>query len=111
MKRILFFSIPFFFICTCLAQQKDKFRPGQLWKDDKGVHINAHGGGMLIHKKRIIGLVSIKLRVKLVTRRKLEYIVILPKIYIIGRIKVLPCRSLTMRGVIFRKVVFLNVLK
>lgn len=51
MKRILFFSISFFFICTCLAQQKDKFRPGQLWKDDKGVHINAHGGGMLIHKK------------------------------------------------------------
>lgn len=51
MKRILFFSIPFFFICTSLAQQKDKFRPGQLWKDDKGVHINAHGGGMLVHKK------------------------------------------------------------
>jgi beta-xylosidase len=26
------------------------FRPGDLWPDDKGVHINAHGGGMLLHK-------------------------------------------------------------
>lgn len=23
------------------------FRPGEIWKDDKGVHINAHGGGFL----------------------------------------------------------------
>ena len=28
------------------AQQKE-FRPGQLWPDNKGVHINAHGGGIL----------------------------------------------------------------
>ncbi|TCC99000.1 glycoside hydrolase family 43 protein [Pedobacter psychroterrae] len=26
------------------------FEPGQVWKDDKGVHINAHGGGILYHK-------------------------------------------------------------
>lgn len=25
------------------------FRPGELWLDDKGVHINAHGGGILFH--------------------------------------------------------------
>ncbi|MFL6636746.1 MAG: hypothetical protein ACJ8HJ_31010, partial [Massilia sp.] len=25
------------------------FRPGALWPDDKGVHINAHGGGILEH--------------------------------------------------------------
>ncbi len=25
------------------------FRPGNLWPDDRGVHINAHGGGMLFH--------------------------------------------------------------
>jgi hypothetical protein len=25
------------------------FRPGQLWLDDKGVHINAHGGGIVLH--------------------------------------------------------------
>lgn len=28
------------------AQQKE-FHPGQIWPDDKGVHINAHGGGIL----------------------------------------------------------------
>jgi len=31
------------------AQQKE-FRPGQLWPDNKGVHINAHGGGILYQK-------------------------------------------------------------
>ena len=27
----------------------NKFKPGQLWHDDKGVHINAHGGGFLYY--------------------------------------------------------------
>jgi len=31
------------------AQQKE-FHPGQVWPDDKGVHINAHGGGVLYQK-------------------------------------------------------------
>ncbi len=26
------------------------FRPGELWLDNNGVHINAHGGGMLYHE-------------------------------------------------------------
>ena len=25
------------------------FRPGELWPDNNGVHINCHGGGMLVH--------------------------------------------------------------
>src|SRR5881409_2231476 len=25
------------------------FRPGELWLDNNGVHINAHGGGVLFH--------------------------------------------------------------
>ena len=25
------------------------FQPGETWPDDKGVHINAHGGGILLH--------------------------------------------------------------
>jgi len=29
------------------AQAGDAFQPGALWLDDKGVHINAHGGGIL----------------------------------------------------------------
>jgi hypothetical protein len=31
------------------AQQKE-FQPGKIWPDDKGVHINAHGGGILYQK-------------------------------------------------------------
>lgn len=26
------------------------FSPGEIWKDDRGVHINAHGGGILYHE-------------------------------------------------------------
>ncbi len=29
----------------------DSFQSGQPWLDDKGVHINAHGGGMLFHNE------------------------------------------------------------
>ena len=29
------------------AQTATRFHPGELWPDDKGVHINAHGGGIL----------------------------------------------------------------
>lgn len=31
------------------AAQRTSFRPGEIWPDDKGVHINAHGGGVLLH--------------------------------------------------------------
>jgi hypothetical protein len=39
-------------VTTLFAFSKgDKtFKPGQLWPDDKGVHINAHGGGILFHQ-------------------------------------------------------------
>lgn len=30
------------------AEPRTSFRPGELWPDDKGVHINAHGGGLLV---------------------------------------------------------------
>lgn len=29
------------------AKTKASFRPGQTWKDNRGIHINAHGGGLL----------------------------------------------------------------
>lgn len=37
---------------SCHHQQPvlDAFYPGQEWKDNNGVHINAHGGGILYHK-------------------------------------------------------------
>jgi hypothetical protein len=31
------------------AKTKKSFRPGELWPDNNGVHINAHGGGILLH--------------------------------------------------------------
>ena len=47
MKRILLGVIGL--LCLCVAcQRKDlSFKPGEVWPDDKGVHINAHGGGIL----------------------------------------------------------------
>ncbi len=35
-----------------VSAQNNKFRPGQLWLDNNGVHINAHGGGILHINKR-----------------------------------------------------------
>jgi len=38
-------------VSNSFAQEKKaSFEPGQIWKDDKGIHINAHGGGILFHK-------------------------------------------------------------
>lgn len=34
---------------TCHAQGNSMFRPGEVWLDDKGNVINAHGGGLLYH--------------------------------------------------------------
>ena len=65
MKRILLGVIGL--LCLCVAcQRKDlSFKPGEVWPDDKGVHINAHGGGILRVGILIIGLVSIKRRARL----------------------------------------------
>jgi hypothetical protein len=45
---ILLISI---FVCTgsCRNSSDKSFRPGQLWYDNNGVPINAHGGGILWH--------------------------------------------------------------
>lgn len=32
------------------AQYHTSFKPGELWLDNNGVHINAHGGGILYHE-------------------------------------------------------------
>jgi hypothetical protein len=31
------------------SKKYDCFKPGQIWKDNNGVHINAHGGGLLFY--------------------------------------------------------------
>jgi hypothetical protein len=33
-----------------MADRRAWFAPGEIWPDDKGVHINAHGGGILFHE-------------------------------------------------------------
>lgn len=38
------------FTSLAAEQPQEKFRPGELWMDNNGVHINAHGGGLLYHE-------------------------------------------------------------
>ncbi|MBN1560775.1 beta-glucanase, partial [candidate division KSB1 bacterium] len=39
-----------FFACSSShSPVNTSFHPGDLWLDDNGVHINAHGGGILWH--------------------------------------------------------------
>jgi hypothetical protein len=38
-------------ICSCSANgQHTDFRPGKIWEDSNGEHINAHGGGVMFYK-------------------------------------------------------------
>lgn len=40
------------FILSCMflnAQTSTSIKPGSIWLDNNGVHINAHGGGVLLH--------------------------------------------------------------
>ncbi|MDR2627333.1 MAG: glycoside hydrolase family 43 protein [Dysgonamonadaceae bacterium] len=52
-------------LCLCIAMQAQDeqdanvhrshagaFYPGKIWKDNNGVHINAHGGGILYHESK-----------------------------------------------------------
>ncbi|MTH16145.1 glycoside hydrolase family 43 protein [Flavobacterium sp. LC2016-01] len=41
------YSIIICFISTIMFSQNKEFEPGKQWKDTDGVHINAHGGGIL----------------------------------------------------------------
>jgi len=54
-KKLQFIAaaISIFLAIECVkasAVKYDSFRPGQIWKDNNGVHINAHGGGILIYE-------------------------------------------------------------
>ena len=42
------------------VQRASSFKPGELWLDDKGVHINAHGGGVLFHNGKYYWFVEHK---------------------------------------------------
>ncbi len=48
-----FIKILFLFVtCSTFAQPRLKtFKPGEIWPDNNGVHINAHGGGFLYYNE------------------------------------------------------------
>ena len=49
MKRYLLLIIFLsFFACKNQLEKNNSFVPGEIWPDNNGVHINAHGGGILI---------------------------------------------------------------
>ena len=54
MKIIILFIasilFPFVSLSSQAVQKAASFKPGEIWHDDKDVHINAHGGGILFHK-------------------------------------------------------------
>ena len=50
MKRILLGLVA---LCMLACQSKvalEPIKPGEIWPDNQGVHINAHGGGVLFHE-------------------------------------------------------------
>lgn len=48
--RKIFLICLWFYAASIIAQTTyNEFKPGQLWLDDKGNHINAHGGGFLYY--------------------------------------------------------------
>ena len=56
-RKFLRFSLIFAVMGTCVTRGEQPtvapvnvFRPGELWPDDQGQHINAHGGGILHHE-------------------------------------------------------------
>ena len=49
MKKIFLLGILCLMILGLHAQYTS-FKPGEIWKDNKGIHINAHGGGVLYYK-------------------------------------------------------------
>jgi len=54
-KSLIFFYIIAILISlnSCRSDQQQKsFESGKVWKDTNGVHINAHGGGILYHEDR-----------------------------------------------------------
>lgn len=49
-RRLLFL---FFFLMTIFFRSESQsFKPGELWPDMSGIHINAHGGGILFYQGR-----------------------------------------------------------
>ncbi len=58
---ILMAALIFIFVGIANGQEKQHtFKPGELWLDNQGNHINAHGGGILFHKGKYYWFGEIK---------------------------------------------------
>lgn len=48
------FALSVFFLLFCIVvtgqNQQKSIKPGEIWPDNQGIHINAHGGGILYHQ-------------------------------------------------------------
>jgi beta-xylosidase len=49
-QKISLLLVAFFCVLILNAQKSKQFTPGEIWNDNTGTHINAHGGGILFHK-------------------------------------------------------------
>ena len=50
-NKILFFLV-IIASCNSIDRSDKSFNPGEFWLDNNGVHINAHGGGILYHQNK-----------------------------------------------------------
>ncbi len=48
-RKPLLLLLALFSVILLKAQPYTQFTPGQIWNDNNGTHINAHGGGILFH--------------------------------------------------------------
>lgn len=51
MKIICLLGITLLLFFTACNKELKNIKPGEIWPDNNGVHINAHGGGILIYNK------------------------------------------------------------
>lgn len=49
MKTLLFLFATVYLGYSANSQKSGTFKPGEIWPDNNGTHINAHGGGILTH--------------------------------------------------------------
>jgi len=49
-RSLQLFILAIICVLNLNAQSLKQFTPGEIWKDNNGKHINAHGGGILFHQ-------------------------------------------------------------
>jgi len=49
-KRMILLAVILFSLQACAQKKYQNFHPGEIWEDQNGEHINAHGGGILNHE-------------------------------------------------------------